>query len=282
MSQFANRLAALDQQWAAAPVDAGSGPPPPGDYIARVEKVLIELNERTKHLQLKTVLVVAQGDYTGRASICWHDLEDVDRFRYAKAHIATLGLPVEPLSTLETRLVQALDAVVEIRVKQSTQTDSEGRPYLNTYVNRLVQSTAARQAPLADLIVYIRALANVGRLEEAGRMCALALDQFRDNAELHYLHAVLIAQSGHHAESARAAKRALYLDRDMTVAHLALGSASLRAGDVAGARRAFESAERTLKSLPADATVPFSDGEPARRLLEMTRAQSRLARGDAA
>jgi chemotaxis protein methyltransferase CheR len=141
---------------------------------------------------------------------------------------------------------------------------------------------AARRATLDDLIVYIRALANVGRLEEAGRVCAFALDQFRDNAELHYLHAVLVAQSGHHAESVRAAKRALYLDRDMTVAHLALGSALFRAGDVSGARRAFDSAERTLKSLLPEAVVPFSDGEPAGRLLEMTRVQSRLARGDAA
>jgi chemotaxis protein methyltransferase CheR len=149
-------------------------------------------------------------------------------------------------------------------------------------IEMIAPLAAARQATLDDLIVYIRALANVGRLEEAGRICALALDQFRGNAELHYLHAVLVAQSGHHAESARAAKRALYLDRDMTVAHLALGSALIRAGDVAGARRAFASAERTLATLSPDAVVPFSDGEPAGRLLEMTRMQSRLARGDAA
>jgi chemotaxis protein methyltransferase CheR len=128
----------------------------------------------------------------------------------------------------------------------------------------------------------VRELANAGRLEEAGRECAAALDVHRESAELHYLHAVLVAQARQFAESARAARRALYLDRTMIVAHAALGTALAKSGDAAAARRAFNNALRLLSAMDPDAIVPFSGGEPAGRLIEMTRMQARLAPGDAA
>jgi chemotaxis protein methyltransferase CheR len=89
---------------------------------------------------------------------------------------------------------------------------------------------------------------------------------------------VLVAQAGSPAESARAAKRAIYLDRTMVVAHLALGSALSATGDADGATRAFAACERLLSELPADAVVPATDGEPAGRLLEISRMQAKLVR----
>jgi chemotaxis protein methyltransferase CheR len=161
----------------------------------------------------------------------------------------------------------------------------------DAYIRRDYERAIALVAPAAnrgdasarEFVLYIRALANLGRLEEAGRACAVALDRHRDNAELHYLHAVLVAQSGQFIESARAAKRALYLDRSLIVAHLALGSALASAGDGDSARRSFVAAERLLVAMPPDAAVPGTDGEPAGRLLEMTRVQTKLIRhGDLA
>jgi chemotaxis protein methyltransferase CheR len=137
---------------------------------------------------------------------------------------------------------------------------------------------SAGTATARDLVLYVRALANLGRLEAAGRVCAAALDLHRDVPELHYLHAVLVAQAGSPAESARAAKRAIYLDRTMVVAHLALGSALSATGDADGATRAFAACERLLSELPADAVVPATDGEPAGRLLEISRMQAKLVR----
>jgi chemotaxis protein methyltransferase CheR len=141
------------------------------------------------------------------------------------------------------------------------------------------QDDSAKSARVSDdsPAQTVRALANAGRLADAGRACAAALDTHRDNAELQYLHAILLAEAGQSAESARAAKRALYLDRDMIVAHLALGTALIRGSDTAGAQRSFKNAERLLASMPSDAVVPYTDGEHAGRLLEMTRVQSRLA-----
>jgi hypothetical protein len=68
----------------------------------------------------------------------------------------------------------------------------------------------------------------------------------------------------------------------MIVAHAALGSALSKSGDTADARRAFNNALRLLSAMDPNAIVPYSGGEPAGRLLEMTRMQARLVRGDAA
>jgi len=125
-------------------------------------------------------------------------------------------------------------------------------------------------------ITLVRSLANRGALVEAGRACAAALDAHRTSAELVYLHGVLLAQGGMMAESAEAFRRALYLDRTLVVAHLAMGDALARTGEPAGARRAFRSAARLLAELPADATVPASDGAPTARLAEVARSRLRL------
>ncbi|MDP3910840.1 MAG: protein-glutamate O-methyltransferase CheR [Gemmatimonadales bacterium] len=125
-------------------------------------------------------------------------------------------------------------------------------------------------------IVLVRALANRGDLDGAGRACAAALDRHRTSAELTYLHAVLLAEAGQYADAATAARRALYLDRGLVVAHLALGGALARLGEMDGARRAFRNAERLLAAMPPEALLPASDGEPAGRLAEMARVQMRL------
>lgn len=128
----------------------------------------------------------------------------------------------------------------------------------------------------ARWVLLVRALANRGDLAAAGRACAQALDRHPSAAELIYLHAVLLSEGRRHAEAATAARRALYLDRTLVVAHLALGNALLRAGDVPGARRAFRNAAGLLGSIPPADIVPASDGEPAGRLLEMARVQQEL------
>jgi chemotaxis protein methyltransferase CheR len=122
-------------------------------------------------------------------------------------------------------------------------------------------------------LLLVRALANRGELADAGRACAAALDRHRGSAELAYLHAVLLLQGSRPVEAAAAARRALYLDRDLVVAHLALGDALARTGDVAGARRAIRNAQRLLASLAPEEIVPASDGEPAGHLAELARAQ---------
>jgi chemotaxis protein methyltransferase CheR len=136
--------------------------------------------------------------------------------------------------------------------------------------------TRLRQGDPAPWVVLVRALANRGDLGAAGRASATALDRHPASAELHYLHAVLLSESGRHREAAAASRRALYLDRGLVVAHLSLAGSLSRCGDPAGAKRALRAAQRALADTAPDTIVPASDGGSAGRLVELAEAQLEL------
>lgn len=124
-------------------------------------------------------------------------------------------------------------------------------------------------------VFYLRAVANQGRLHEAGALCVRALELHPLAAELHYLHATLLASADWHADAATAARRAIYLDRGFVMGHMLLGDALARTGDVTGARRAFENVIASLgKSDPATPVVA-ADGVTASRLRQVAESHLR-------
>lgn len=146
---------------------------------------------------------------------------------------------------------------------------------------RRVHELAAAAARTGSLstpawTTWVRALANEGRHDEAADTVTRAIDQVGATAELLYLHAVLLLQCGKPADAAAAARRALYMDRNLIVAHLTLGEAQRRSGNIEGARRALRNAASLLTALDAAATVPASDGESAGRLAELVRVKLSL------
>lgn len=125
-------------------------------------------------------------------------------------------------------------------------------------------------------VCWLRALANQGCMEEAGLVAARALESHGPTAELLYLHAVLLLHSGRAADAAAAARRALYLDRTLIVAHLTLADALRRTGSVEASRRSLRNAAALLASLDRDAPVAASDGDTAGRLAELVNVKLRL------
>ncbi|MEO7084819.1 MAG: protein-glutamate O-methyltransferase CheR [Gemmatimonadaceae bacterium] len=189
---------------------------------------------------------------------------------------------VPAVETVPTSGMSHATADTSVPLDNESAASAYGRRDYERVAEFLAANGSDATASVADSVMYVRALANLGRLSDAGRACAAALERHRASAELHYLHAVLVSQAGQAEESARAAKRAIYLDSSMIVARLALGSALSSTGDSAGALRAFQAAERLLLALGPDELVQATDGEPAGRLLEMTRLQMRLASSEAA
>ena len=120
-------------------------------------------------------------------------------------------------------------------------------------------------------IAAARELANQGQLVEAGKVCAAALEKFPDQAELHLIAAVLHGEAGRWSEAERAARRALYLDRSLVLAHVALGDALARMGNTAAARRSFENAAELLVSVAEDETPDAGEMSTA-RLTDIVRA----------
>jgi chemotaxis protein methyltransferase CheR len=128
----------------------------------------------------------------------------------------------------------------------------------------------------AQAVASARSLANEGRLREAGEVCGAALEKFPDQPQLHLIAAVLHGEAGRWSESERAAKRALYLDRSLVLAHVALGDAIAHNGDVAAARRSFENAAALLVSAENAGVADAGDVSVA-RLTDIVRAHlSRL------
>jgi chemotaxis protein methyltransferase CheR len=121
-----------------------------------------------------------------------------------------------------------------------------------------------------------RAQANRGDVTAALRSLARAVERHPVEAELHVVASTLEAQRERYGIAAEAARRAAYLDRNLAVAQVCLGTALMRLGDLAAADRALRTAERLLSLLDVDAIVAASDGTPALVLLNVVRAHRML------
>ncbi|MBV9774636.1 MAG: protein-glutamate O-methyltransferase CheR, partial [Gemmatimonadetes bacterium] len=128
----------------------------------------------------------------------------------------------------------------------------------------------------AGWVARVRGHADRGELGKAEAACAAALDRYPACPELLYLRAVLLLQGRRFADAVAAARRALYLDRGLVVAHLALADALARTGDASASLRALRSAAALLDGLAPDAVLPASGGETAARLLDGVRSRLRI------
>jgi chemotaxis protein methyltransferase CheR len=173
----------------------------------------------------------------------------------------------------DAALDRSPDSAVTVALLQALY---EARNYVMVvqHADTVIKHTPDQDTPW---IVYVRALANLGRLPEAEQVCTAALDRHSMSAELWYLQAILLAEANRPAESAQAAWRAIYLDRTLAVAHLALGTALRKTGDMTGARLAFTNTLRALDALPPNAVVPASDGETRERIAMAARVHLQLA-----
>ena len=125
-------------------------------------------------------------------------------------------------------------------------------------------------------IILVRALSNGGAGQTAGIACAAALEIHPLSAELMLLQSLILTELGQHQDALAAARRALFLDRQLVVAHLACGNALIHVGDPRAARRTFTNALRLLATSAAERPVPASGGELPARLAMLARSQLRL------
>jgi len=126
------------------------------------------------------------------------------------------------------------------------------------------------------LELRIQALANLGRLVEAERAASEATVKSPLSIELHYLRAAIAHARGNARAARSAVERALYLDRNLAVAHFLLGLIAWKAGSFPEARRSFRNAQRLCLSRPPDEPLALGDGQSAGNLLRIATSQIRL------
>jgi hypothetical protein len=121
-------------------------PVPEADYIARIERAEMGVNDWKQCKQLKLTLVITSGLQEGRK--LWVSLDfEMDTLENRKASvqrylttISRLGLDIKP-GEIEGREHQFLDIVCECSVKHNT--SKKGKTYANTYINRLIEDAPA-------------------------------------------------------------------------------------------------------------------------------------------
>lgn len=124
------------------------------------------------------------------------------------------------------------------------------------------------------LALLTRALANQGRHAEALTWSEHWIEADKVDPAAHYLQAVILQETGAHEAARRCLQRALYLQPDFVLAHVAL--AHLALADPARvesrqvqATRHLQNAAYALRACAPDETVPESGGLTARGLLEV-------------
>ena len=121
--------------------------------------------------------------------------------------------------------------------------------------------------PIASALL-IRSLAGQDT-SESEQACATAVERHPTVEELNYLHSILLLDLERYRDAEQAARKTLFLNRDLAIGHFTLGVILHRSGVSEGARRSFRNALRICERLSPDAIIPLSDGEHAGRLIQM-------------
>ena len=103
--------------------------------------------------------------------------------------------------------------------------------------------------------------ANAKGAEKAERIAQAALRRHPLDAQLHYLRATLLLALDRGEEAEHEARRALYLDPSLAVAHFLLGTILRKRGARPGALRAFRNVRDLCAARQADEAIPAGAGE---------------------
>lgn len=120
----------------------------------------------------------------------------------------------------------------------------------------------------ASFSLLARALANLGRLTDALAWCDRWIGTYKLDVAGHYVRAMVLLEGGQETEARRALQRALYLDPNLVLAHVALGTLERSRGRAEEADRHFANALQLLRRFQPEDVLPESDGLTAGRLTE--------------
>jgi chemotaxis protein methyltransferase CheR len=121
------------------------------------------------------------------------------------------------------------------------------------------------------MTVMARALANLGRLEEALEWCRKAVALDRVDPRQRYLLGMIHRERGEPADAIACFNGVLFLDAANILAHFSLAELMDRLGRRSDARRHYENALDFLTALPENEELPDADGMTAGRLSDIIR-----------
>jgi chemotaxis protein methyltransferase CheR len=117
-----------------------------------------------------------------------------------------------------------------------------------------------------------RVYANQGKLREAFAWCEKAISLDKINPAHYYLLAAILQEQVQFEEAIVSLKRAIYLDYNFVLAHVALGNITARLGNIHESRRCYRNALALLQRCRPEVILPDADGITVRRLIEVIQA----------
>jgi chemotaxis protein methyltransferase CheR len=110
--------------------------------------------------------------------------------------------------------------------------------------------------------------ADQGKLQEALEWSKKGIAENKTNADLYYLHAMILAELGKHIEAIKTLKQVLYLQSNFILAYFMLGSFAYRDNKTREAQKYFDHALSIMNDLDPKSILPESGGMTVERLTE--------------
>jgi chemotaxis protein methyltransferase CheR len=120
-----------------------------------------------------------------------------------------------------------------------------------------------------ELILFIRAFANQGKIDLAIQLCETAIAADKLNPGLHYLYATILQEHNQLDEAITSLKRAIYLDPNFVLSYFSLGKIYQRLGNVKSAIKCTENVLAILDTCSPDEILLESEGLTAGRFKEI-------------
>jgi len=138
-------------------------------------------------------------------------------------------------------------------------------------VEKAASLLAQNPTNTGGMTLLARVYANLGKLDEALEWCDRAIAAEKLNAGTHYLMATILQELDRTEVAMLSLKRALYIDPNLVLAHVALGNLSRQCGKHKESVKHFENALSLLTAKRPEDVVPESEGMRAGRLIEIIR-----------
>ncbi|MCX6283511.1 MAG: hypothetical protein NTW31_04650 [Bacteroidetes bacterium] len=127
-------------------------------------------------------------------------------------------------------------------------------------VIRLLDKPVTSSRSADALLLMTKAFANLGKLNEALKLCSELLEQDAAKPLYFYLEASILLELREEGKAEEALRKALYLDNEMILAHYLMGNILRRKGHLNQANKHYRNILNIISDLPDESVLEESDG----------------------
>ncbi|MBE9467467.1 MAG: chemotaxis protein CheR [Bacteroidetes bacterium] len=144
--------------------------------------------------------------------------------------------------------------------------------YMQGNYDALINKLQNRKQTPEEQILLIRAYANLGKLNEALKLCKKSISSNKLNYKTHYLYATILQENNMENEAEAILKKVINLNPNFVLSYYSLGMIFLRNNNVTDTTKCFEKILSIIHTYSQDEILPESEGLTAGRFREIINA----------